>query len=339
MYFSIIILLTLFKVNQAIIGFNCGSTDPAVSTYSLVDTGECDFHEEDLQITNATVQLLQLAEFKTSRVIQCKIEISRTIYNCGMFSHLGPVENGLQEYLYQISAEGCKFIHETGIFKYDNAHTIADIRVNETKTVGIDLAGKVTGRTCSGETYADSYGSWDKVLVQGIIKITLTEEYAKVNLNNNKIHLSSRTGCKFSDEHCIDIQAGYTFWTHFSDENCLTNKYDTLYSGTVTKTLSRNNELIYTVNTYDLSFSLTAIEKIKFCDRIITKTEHPKLFIYEKEDNVLFDNDIRQERDFVNINIFSYTNAKFVHVEKHFRMKFKSIYINMFTKMCEVERR
>ena len=112
-----------------------------------------------------------------------------------------------------------------------------------------------------------------------------------------------------------------------------------LYSGTVRKTLSQNNELIYTVNTFDLSFSLIAIEKIKFCNRIITKTEHPKLFIYEKEDNVLFDNDIRQERDFVNINIFSYTNAKFIHVEKHFRMQFKSIYLNMLTKMREVERR
>ena len=127
-----------------------------------------------------------------------------------MFSHLGPVENGLQEYLYEVSAEQCKFIHETGIFKYDNSHKIADIRVNETETVGIDLAGKVTGRSCSGETYSDSYGSWDKVLDQGIIKITLTEEYAKVNLNNNKIHLSSGTVCKFSDEHCIDIQASKT---------------------------------------------------------------------------------------------------------------------------------
>ena len=144
--------------------------------------------------------------------------MSWTIYNCGIFNHWSPAENGLQEYLYQVSAEQCKFIHETGIFKYDNSHTIADIRVNETKTVGIDLAGKVTARSCSGETYADSYGSWDKVLVEGIIKITLTEEYAKVNLNNNKIHLSSETVCKFSDEHCIDIQAGYTFWTHFSDE-------------------------------------------------------------------------------------------------------------------------
>ena len=107
-----------------------------------------------------------------------------------MFSHLGPVENGLQEYLYDISVEQCKFIHNTGIFKYDNSHTIANIRINETKTVGIDLAGKIEGKSCSGGTYADDYRSWDNVLVQGLIKMTITEEYAKVNLNNNKLHLN-----------------------------------------------------------------------------------------------------------------------------------------------------
>ena len=53
-----------------------------------------------------------------------------------MFSHLGPVENGLQEYLYDVSADQFKFIHDTGIFKYDNFDTIANIKINKTKTVG-----------------------------------------------------------------------------------------------------------------------------------------------------------------------------------------------------------
>ena len=47
---QIFIILTFIKFNKAIIGFNCGSADPAVKTYSLVDTGECDFHEKDLQV-------------------------------------------------------------------------------------------------------------------------------------------------------------------------------------------------------------------------------------------------------------------------------------------------
>ena len=118
------------------------------------------------------------------------------------------------------------------------------------------------------------------------------------------------------------------------------NKYDVLFKGTVTKTLSPNQEVMYTINTYDISFSLNAVENIKFCDRIITKTEHPKLFIYEKNNvNVLFDNDVNQQRDLINIDIFAYTNAKFVHVEKHFRAQFKSLYLNILTKMCELERK
>ena len=60
-----------------------------------------------------------------------------------MFSHLGSVENGLQGYLFDVIAKQCKLIHNTGIFKYDNFHTIANIKIHETKTVGINLAGKI----------------------------------------------------------------------------------------------------------------------------------------------------------------------------------------------------
>ena len=182
---KLFIILTLIKNNKAIVGFNCGSADPAVKTCSLADAGECDFHEENLQVFNTTIELLQLAEFKTNYVIQYKIEISRTIYHCAMFSHLCPVDNGLQEYLYDISAEQYKFIRNTGIFTYHNFQTIANININVTKTVRIDLAGKTEEKSCSGGTNADDYRNWDNILVQGLVKITIMEEYTKVNLNNN----------------------------------------------------------------------------------------------------------------------------------------------------------
>ena len=60
------------------------------------------------------------------------------------------------------------------------------------------------------------------------------EEYAKANLNNNKLHLNSGTTCKFSNKHCIDAQACYAFWSHVTDENYFNNKYDVLFKGTVT---------------------------------------------------------------------------------------------------------
>ena len=55
-------------------------------------------------------------------------------------------------------------------------------------------------------------------------------------------------------EHCIDAQAGQSFWSHVLNENCFDNKYNVLFKATVTKTLSPNQEVMYTVNTYDISF-------------------------------------------------------------------------------------
>ena len=72
---QIFIILTFIKFNKAIIGFNCGSADPAVKIYSLVDTGECDFMKKIYKYPT-TIELLQLAEFKINYVIQCKIEIN-----------------------------------------------------------------------------------------------------------------------------------------------------------------------------------------------------------------------------------------------------------------------
>ena len=40
---------------------------------------------------NVQIELLQLAEFKKSQTIQCKIQIHRTIYHCGVFGQLIPV--------------------------------------------------------------------------------------------------------------------------------------------------------------------------------------------------------------------------------------------------------
>lgn len=114
------ILFYFFKATNGMVGFDCGSTNPTITTYSLLDTGDCDFHEMQVNSTQGTIELLQTAEFRSTKIIQCKIEIRRTVFHCGMFSHLGPTETAIQEYIYDLSHEHCKNIHETGIFKYDN---------------------------------------------------------------------------------------------------------------------------------------------------------------------------------------------------------------------------
>jgi len=56
-------------------------------------------------------------EFKSVRVIQCKVEIDRTVKKCGMFSHTMNVENGEYSYIQETSREACKHMHILGYFR------------------------------------------------------------------------------------------------------------------------------------------------------------------------------------------------------------------------------
>jgi len=49
------------------------------------------------------IQLIEINKFKSVRVIQCKVEIDRTIKKCGMFSHTMDVENGKYSYIQETS--------------------------------------------------------------------------------------------------------------------------------------------------------------------------------------------------------------------------------------------
>lgn len=145
---KIFAILLILEYTHAIIGYDCGTTMPNITTFSLLDSGECDFHQSIINSINVTIELIQVADFRTTKTIHCKIEVYRTINYYGMFSHLIPAKNFEQEYLYDITHEYCKSIHETGIFKYDNTHIIANVKVNTLTTTSIDFAESAVEKSC-----------------------------------------------------------------------------------------------------------------------------------------------------------------------------------------------
>lgn len=130
-----------------------------------------------------------------------------------MLSHLGPTENAIQKNIYDISHDNCKTIHKTGIFEYDNARTIADSKINSTKSVGLDVAGNVVETFCWRAAYADRLGTWSNVFVLRLIKMTFIESYTAVESNDDELRSNSGTVCKFSDQHCVAMKRGYIFWS------------------------------------------------------------------------------------------------------------------------------
>ena len=339
-------MLSIIKLSTAWIGFDCGSSEPNITTYSLLDAGECIFHSPKSTTTIINGELLQLVEFKQTKIYQCKIIIHRRIQHCGVFGHLIPVETGEQEYILDLDFDKCLTIHTTGVFRYDAVHVISNLKSNSTTTKGIDFAGSASGNTCTGGSYADTFGSWNNVFVQGTVTIQLFDESAQVNLQENKIRLNTGTICKFSEKTCIDLERGYTFWKEFPEgKECFTKHYEILYKGNIVKTNSSENEAtIFSINDGQATFSLKITGEAVHCNRVILNTEHPKLYIFEgnsknEYNRLLYNTDVQHNKNIINFDLSTYVNSKFVYVERHVGIQMNEIYNKLIRDKCEVERK
>ena len=155
----------LVHTATALVGYDCGSRSLNITTISLLDVGQCQPPSSSLNVTRRYVQLLQVNEFTETQAIQCKLEIHRTVYYCGMYSHISIVKHGEREYIYDISSEACKKLYKTGILEFNN-HIISGIKINSTTSHPMLYAGYVDNKgTCNGAAYSDPYGDWESVVV------------------------------------------------------------------------------------------------------------------------------------------------------------------------------
>lgn len=334
------IIICSTRSAHGIIGYDCGSTNFNVTTLSLLDVDECNIPLVEPHVQGMNIQLLQLSKYESVDVIQCKVAISRTIYYCGMHSHVATVTNAQAEYLLDISAAQCKNMHMTGIHIISSHNVIHGLKINQTVSRPVIFAGSVTtDGKCTGAQYSDPYGAWDNVVVQGIITISLRFHSAAINIDSDYIHLKTGTICKYSDGYCIDSDEGYTFWQIIPSDYCKFSHYDVLYEGKANKVSSKMDEkmeIIYSLSTRDITFALTQTGEELLCGFTLIKTEHPKLLILEMKNGQSFTH--RQKLLPENIDIFAYVNSKFVYVERHIRTQMNLLYRDVLKQRCDLER-
>lgn len=323
----------------AMMGYDCGSSASNLTTLSLLDVEECDIPIPELEMSKQYIQLLQLNEYSETQVIQCKIEISRIIYYCGMSSHVSIVSNGQIDYIEYVSHDACREMHRYGTTRVGQT-IITGLRVNQTSTSSLTLAGNIKDNgECRGTSYSDPYGTWDNVVVQSSVRISLRSYSAQISLNSNKIHLRSGTICALLESSCEDSDGGYTFWSPRPRENCGLDRYGVLYSGLsdkIKEVESGVTRSIYSVTSIDVTFALASREVDQICGYKIISTEHPKLFIFETHQGNSFA--IQGKTPVANLDIFAYVNSKFIYVERHIRQQMKSLYHDILVQQCNRER-
>ena len=132
--------MCLIYASKALIGYDCGSRSLNITTLSLLDLGPCDQPRGSLNITKKCIQLMQINDYLQNTVVQCKIEIRRTVHYCGMHSHVSVVRHGESEYIFNISRKICLDVYYTGTLTIGN-NVIDRIKINDTQSYPVVLAG------------------------------------------------------------------------------------------------------------------------------------------------------------------------------------------------------
>ena len=113
-----------------------------------------------------------------------------------MHSYISAVTNGQSEYIHELSHQQCDTLHSSGTISLGQNQQISHLKINQTSYHSVLLAESLAmNGDCSGTQYSDPFGTWNNVIVQGVLKITLQEYYANVNLNTDKIHSRSGITC------------------------------------------------------------------------------------------------------------------------------------------------
>jgi len=128
----ITLLLSISITAHGLIGFDCGGQHLNITSVSLLGAGDCNLHYKTPNVTNVYIQLLQLAEYNYAEVLQCKVEISRTIYYCGMHSHISAVNNGQMEYLLETGYTRCQRMLVDGTLSLGVGSIVDGLKPNRT---------------------------------------------------------------------------------------------------------------------------------------------------------------------------------------------------------------
>lgn len=325
-----------------LLGYDCGTPSLNITTLSLLDVEDCQIAEPVLNSTELKIQLIQIKEFIYTHVIQCKINVKRTVTYCGAYSHNSVVKGSENTYILPISAEDCTTIHRTGYYVVGLDTHLSGLLSNASSTHGVTLAGKIeVDGTCKGTTYADPYGTWNDVVVQGYVEIQLRDYYAKVDLERNLISLKSGIACPLAEGHCSDIEAGHTFWSSLPTD-CNNDRFEILYTGPAVKlvdegnNVTRHKEIVYTVVSKDVTFAFTRKGREDVCGYRLIRTEHPKLFIVEYADSGMIPRS-KGTLTTGNTDLMAYVNSKFVYVERHIRTQINTLYLDLLKQKCDLE--
>ena len=96
-----------------------------------------------------------------------------------------------------------------------------------------------------------------------------------------------------------------------------------------------NPETLYSLTAEEITFVLAGKTRKPVFSYVLIQTEHPKLLIFETRPGNLFLGNKHLEVQYM--DIFTYTNSKFIYVERHICTEVSRLYRDVLTQRCILE--
>lgn len=340
------IILYIVPHTKGFIAYDCSSTKMNITSFNTLNVDYCTPPMPNKIEKIPIIKLLQITESKQIQFQACYIVADYLITKCAGFDDAQIVKHGYFTELIQAGAAQCADAHSKRAYTFYQGTTANNIKINQTMYFSDVIRGRVNhDGDCTGETFKTDKYEWDNVLVQAKYKIVLSEGMAIANSRDNVIILPTGTRLRLSDSYGIDSHKGeIILWKFNKQTNCDTNDYDTLYEGPATLITSKNlsiqprkyKHFYFLVESDKITFALQKLNLDYACHIPVFQTEHPRLFILVDQENIPFFH--TKPISTYNTDLMAYINTKFVYIQNIIKASITSMYIDLVTKQCNLER-
>jgi len=341
-FLSILMYICIYLISN-VIAFRAYDCVHPRSNFTIIPLG---YIQECPEIIDTTVhddqvhlQVVQEKEWSELHVYQCSVKVTKTIYYCGMHSHISAVHGGLSNYIMDVDKTQCMTMMTDRVLHFES-HKILGLVANSTRTFPLTIVGSLdTKGNCRGGKYIIPGYQYNDVVVQVSVTISLKDYNTVFQISSNNLLFNDGTTCSYSTRHCIHPVYGNTFWELGDKEQCSPVSRDVIYEGQATITYREepfSMGSIVTVNQGTSLFSIKITRPSHVCHQQAFATDHPRIFILVKQNfGYYFSKSTINPRD---VNLALYMNSKIAHSVHFLSKQIREIYIDLTHRDCLVER-
>lgn len=334
----VILLASTLGVNATIVGYDCINKATNISVISLSEITKCEPKNESLTEEEVNLQVVQLKSNIKVPIRSCLVKISTLITHCGMHSHSSQAYKGFKvDVIHEITESVCDRLIEYGEFRSLGGIHMTGIKVNTTVVREVTDFGEITdtrSSNCEGvDVYIDDV-YYKSVIVSRSYKFITRVHEGIMDNDDAKVKLSSGYSYEYSDGSGFDPDYGYSYWNKNSIglSSCEASRLIMIYSGLGKILTTSLGDKTAVINTQDQVMAIALKTRTILCSHHAYMTDHSKLYIILGQGSIA--NSVHSAIDSSNLDMFLYTNSKFVYIEKHFKGQINNLYNNLQNQIC-----